>query len=102
MHGERSTTRAMPARSTQAYGVRKGVPLTYQDEGEEMVYSFMKVKGVNNFINRRSVANCVEYLGSKYRFCNPTECRISRKYSCNSSRLRWLGTCRESEVPRFY
>lgn len=48
MHGERSTTRAMPARSTQAYGVRKGVPLTYQDEGEEMVYSFMKVKGVND------------------------------------------------------
>ena len=46
--GKSSTTRAMSARSIQANGMRKGVPLTYYDEGEEMVCSSMKVEGVND------------------------------------------------------
>ena len=38
----------MSARSIQANGMRKGVPLTYYYEGEEMVCSSMKVEGVND------------------------------------------------------
>lgn len=38
----------MSARSIQANGMRKGVPLTNNVEGEEMVYSSMKVEGVND------------------------------------------------------
>ena len=33
----------MSARTLQAYGSGKGVPLTYKDEGEKIVYSYMKI-----------------------------------------------------------
>lgn len=42
-YGECSSTRAIPARTLQAYGSGKGTPLTGKAEGGEIVNSYMKV-----------------------------------------------------------